>query len=58
MRSSTRGMMLAAALLVASGAALPPARDERPAKQPDPTKLAKNQQKAARRAARARKGGH
>lgn len=58
MRSSTRGMMLASALMVASGATLPPAREDRPAKTPDPAKLTKNQQKAARRAARARKGGH
>lgn len=40
------------------GEPVKPPTDPRPNRKPDPVKLTKNQAKARRRAARARKGGH
>ena len=58
----TRSAMMALALMAALSPTgrnpTEPARQDLPRKKPDPIKISKNQAKAARRAARARKGGH
>lgn len=58
----TRALSIALMMAAAVGVTVEPPRrqdyQDPPAKKPDPDKLSKNQAKAARRAARARKGGH